>query len=162
MISIFCSEFHTMMCCLLLTITLLPHLRELKMKIAACCSHKSSFFSGLSKQFFLDSLQRCGNNSFKISLCYNIIKIELSISLILTSVVNDIEFLLLIIPIFWHDTLHDIQGAATAHVRQTQWSYYRIAKWKSAESPKCNTSATSKGQWWKFELCDTSATNKAN
>ena len=46
-----------------------------------------------------------------------------------------------------------------------QWSYYRIAKFKSAESPLCNTSATSKaskGRWWKFEPCDTHATSKAN
>ena len=36
-----------------------------------------------------------------------------------------------------------------------QWSYYRMAKIKTVESPKCNTSATSKasnGQWWKFDL----------
>ena len=41
----------------------------------------------------------------------------------------------------------------------SQWSYYRMLKFKSAESPQCNTSTTSKaskGQWWKFELCDTS------
>jgi len=47
---------------------------------------------------------------------------------------------------------------------QTQWSYYRMAKFKSAESLYCNTSATSKaskGQWWKFELHNTSATSKA-
>ena len=46
----------------------------------------------------------------------------------------------------------------------SQWFYYRMAKFKSAESPWCNTSATSKaskGQWWKFELCNTSATSKA-
>ena len=44
-----------------------------------------------------------------------------------------------------------------------QWSYYRMAKFKSAESPWCNTSTTSKtskGQWWKFELCDTSVASK--
>ena len=42
---------------------------------------------------------------------------------------------------------------------------YRMAKFKSAESPYCNTSATSKaskGHWWKFELHDTSATSKAS
>ena len=45
-----------------------------------------------------------------------------------------------------------------------QWSYYRMAKLKYAESPKCNTRTTSKAskvQWWKFELLDTSATSKA-
>ena len=41
-----------------------------------------------------------------------------------------------------------------------QWSYYRMAKFKSAKLPECNTNATNKGQWWKFELCDTSATSK--
>ena len=39
-----------------------------------------------------------------------------------------------------------------------QWSYYTMAKFKSAETPKCNTSS----QWWKSELCDTSATSKAS
>ena len=43
-----------------------------------------------------------------------------------------------------------------------QWSSYRMAKPKSAESPyNGNTSVTSKGQWWKLELCDTSAKSKA-
>ena len=60
-------------------------------------------------------------------------------------------------------TLVQIKQTATQH--QTQWSYYRMAKFKSAESFWCNTSTTSKaskGQWWKFELCDTSTTNKAS
>ena len=42
---------------------------------------------------------------------------------------------------------------------------YRMEKFKSAESLWSNTSATSKaskGQLWKFELCDTSATSKAS
>ena len=40
-------------------------------------------------------------------------------------------------------------------INEDQWSYYRMAKFKCADSPQCNTSATSKasrGQWWKFEL----------
>ena len=39
--------------------------------------------------------------------------------------------------------------------RSEQWSYYRMAKIKSAESPKSNTSDTSKASkvmWWNFEL----------
>ena len=42
---------------------------------------------------------------------------------------------------------------------------YRMAKFKSAESPQWNSSATNKasnGQWWNFELCDTSATSKVS
>ena len=48
-------------------------------------------------------------------------------------------------------TLVQIKQTATQH--QTQWSYYRMAKFKSAESFWCNTSTTSKaskGQWWKW------------
>ena len=40
-----------------------------------------------------------------------------------------------------------------------------MAKFKSAESPWCNTSTTSKaskGQWWKFELRNSSAMGKAS
>ena len=38
------------------------------------------------------------------------------------------------------------------HLSVTRWSCYRMAKIKSAESPKCNSSATSKAKWWNFEL----------
>ena len=64
-------------------------------------------------------------------------------------------------------TLCDIssgRGPGGSHLTPRQWSYYRMATFKSAKSPWCNTSATSKaskGQWWKFELHDTSATSKA-
>ena len=36
-----------------------------------------------------------------------------------------------------------------------------MKKLKFAKLHKWNTSATSKGQWWNLELCDTSATSKA-
>ena len=43
-------------------------------------------------------------------------------------------------------------------VRSRQGPCIGLSIWKSSESGQCdisNTSATSKGQWWKFELCDT-------
>ena len=39
--------------------------------------------------------------------------------------------------------------------------WYRNWNPLSHSNATCNTSATNKGQWWKFELCNTSATNKA-
>ena len=58
---------------------------------------------------------------------------------------------------------HDFDLIKDTLIQLDQWSYYRIAKFKSAETSYCNTSTTSKaskGQWWKFELHDTSATSK--
>ena len=40
----------------------------------------------------------------------------------------------------------------TTHASLALWSYYRMAKFKSAESTLCNSSSTSMSKWWNFEL----------
>ena len=45
----------------------------------------------------------------------------------------------------WGLTGNNYCGTGAERVLGPQWSYYRMPKFKS---PQCNTSATSKGQWW--------------
>ena len=55
-----------------------------------------------------------------------------------------------------------IRNTLSPQIELLSMIIYRIAKFKSAKSAYCNTSATSKAQWWKFEVGDTSATSKAS
>ena len=57
-----------------------------------------------------------------------------------------------------HSRLRDSlrrSGLSPHHNTTHQWSYYSMTKFKSAESPQCNTRTTSKaskGKWWNCEL----------
>ena len=72
-------------------------------------------------------------------------------------------------PLMVHDLNHSQikteNLSLVSHCYYIPMIIYRMEKIKSAESPYCNTSATSKAckdQWWKFELCNTSTMSKAS